>query len=310
MVPVIRRFTLLFALLLAAGGFAVAGGTNQTATLSVGDKAPDFVLTSVNGQPVRLSEHRGQMVLLDFWASWCGPCRMFNEDVRDVYDNYSKYGLEIISVSLDKDASKWKEAIETDRLHWPKHVSDLRGYDSEVIRAYGIEATPTFILINEQGIITEITNDIFEIDMKLDYLMLKQVHAYPYRSTGRLNFTSKTRYKIFDLRGNEVLSGKDDHASVGHLPIGNYTIEYDGKRENFVRANPGSEKPAFVPQTATTKLTFLPEGHEYSYEILYPNGNSISRGKGTGVDLTKLPLRKNAVYLVAIDGEVFRFLLK
>ncbi|RSK49948.1 TlpA disulfide reductase family protein [Hymenobacter rigui] len=126
----------------------------RTATASLsekgGDVAPDFTLPTVAGQPFTLSSLRGKYVLVDFWASWCGPCRAENPRLRRLYQQYQGKGLEIVSVSVDADGAKWRKAVSQDQLPWTQ-VSDLKGWDSPVAQLYGVLAVPTSILISPTG---------------------------------------------------------------------------------------------------------------------------------------------------------------
>ena len=116
-----------------------------------GDEAPDIVMNDPNGQERKLSDLRGKVVLLDFWASWCGPCRRENPSVVRAYEKYKDQGFEVFSVSLDSDASRWKKAIEQDQLSWPNHVSDLAGWRNAASREYGISSIPHTMLIDRDG---------------------------------------------------------------------------------------------------------------------------------------------------------------
>jgi peroxiredoxin len=116
-----------------------------------GDMAPDIVMNDPNGQTRKLSDLRGKVVLLDFWASWCGPCRRENPNVVRAYEKYKDRGFEIFSVSLDSDAGKWQRAIEQDQLTWPNHVCDMRGWRNEAAQAYGISSIPHTMLIDRDG---------------------------------------------------------------------------------------------------------------------------------------------------------------
>ena len=116
-----------------------------------GDMAPDIVMNDPNGQERKLSDLRGKVVLLDFWASWCGPCRRENPSVVRAYEKYKDRGFEVFSVSLDSDASRWKKAIEQDQLTWPNHVSDLAGWRNAASREYGISSIPHTMLIDRDG---------------------------------------------------------------------------------------------------------------------------------------------------------------
>jgi thiol-disulfide isomerase/thioredoxin len=114
-------------------------------------QAPEISLNTPEGKTVKLSELLGKIVLIDFWASWCVPCRKENPTLVKLYSKYQKKGFTILSVSLDEDIKAWKNAIITDGLVWPNHVSDLLGWESSMINLYSIEAIPLTILINKEG---------------------------------------------------------------------------------------------------------------------------------------------------------------
>ncbi len=116
-----------------------------------GMEAPEIALSDPDGVTRRLSDLRGKVVLIDFWASWCGPCRRENPNVVKLYNKYHDQGFEIFSVSLDKDGNAWRNAIKADRLAWPNHVSDLKYWSSEAGRAYGIMSIPATVLVDREG---------------------------------------------------------------------------------------------------------------------------------------------------------------
>ncbi len=118
-----------------------------------GDEAPDIVMNDPTGNERKLSDLRGKVVLLDFWASWCGPCRRENPNVVRAYEKYRDQGFEVFSVSLDSDASRWQKAVEQDQLVWPNHVSDLQGWRNAAAREYGISSIPHTMLIDRDGLI-------------------------------------------------------------------------------------------------------------------------------------------------------------
>ena len=127
--------------------------------ISIGQTAPDIVLNSLAGEEISLNSLRGRMVLIDFWAAWCGPCRKDNPYLVDIYHKYKDKefingsGFTIYSVSLDKDKESWLAAIEQDSLEWEYHVSDLKGRQSAAIKVYEVRSIPYNVLIDGDGII-------------------------------------------------------------------------------------------------------------------------------------------------------------
>ena len=129
----------------------------QTALLSEGGIAPNFTAPDPNGKMISLNDIKGKVTIIDFWASWCGPCRRENPNVVSVYNKYHDKGLEIISVSLDKPGQKdkWLKAIEDDKLTW-HHVSNLNYFNDPIAKLYNIQSIPsTFILDNEGKIVAK-----------------------------------------------------------------------------------------------------------------------------------------------------------
>lgn len=113
--------------------------------------APEIALPNPKGDTMKLSSLKGKYVLIDFWASWCGPCRRENPNVVAAYKKYHDKGFEIYSVSLDDNKQKWVQAIQQDGLIWNNHVSELKKWNSQVAQEYGINAIPHSILINPEG---------------------------------------------------------------------------------------------------------------------------------------------------------------
>ncbi len=117
-----------------------------------GKIAPDFEELLLDGKTkMKLSDLRGQVVLLDFWASWCGPCRAENPNVVRLYEKYKEQGFTVMSVSLDQDGTKWKDAIKKDNLVWPHHVSDLKGWQCAAAKKYQVRGIPFTVLIDKEG---------------------------------------------------------------------------------------------------------------------------------------------------------------
>lgn len=141
-----------FALLLS---ILFAFGSSQTSVApQKGSEAPDFELESPKGKAIKLSKLKGKLVLIDFWASWCGPCRGENPNVVQAYEKYNKRkftngkGFEILSVSLDKDEDKWIQAIKDDGLDWKNHGLDK---DGVVAKLYSVTSIPKAFLIDGDG---------------------------------------------------------------------------------------------------------------------------------------------------------------
>ena len=123
----------------------------QPAGPAIGQKAPELAFQNPEGKTLKLSDLKGKVVLIDFWASWCRPCRMENPNVVKAYNKYHEKGFEIFSVSLDKDKASWVNAIKQDGLVWANHVSDLLYWQSQAAQIYGVRSIPATFLIGKDG---------------------------------------------------------------------------------------------------------------------------------------------------------------
>ena len=141
----------LFALALVAFSVWLGKKLYLAPKLALGAAAEEFQAPTLSGDSFRLSDLRGKIVLLDFWASWCGPCRRDNPTLTNIWREFSGPQFTIVSVSLDEDRSAWAKAIQKDGLDWPYHVSHLKGFDDPVALQYGVKSIPTKYLLSEEG---------------------------------------------------------------------------------------------------------------------------------------------------------------
>ncbi len=119
--------------------------------MASGKPAPNIELPNPDGKLMKLSSLKGKVVLIDFWASWCRPCRMENPNVVKAYNQYKDKGFAVYSVSLDNDKAKWIDAIKQDGLIWSNHVSELKGWNSLISKEYGVVSIPKTFLLDKEG---------------------------------------------------------------------------------------------------------------------------------------------------------------
>lgn len=142
----------------------------KSEALKVGNEAPELILPMPNDKELALSSLRGKVVLIDFWASWCGPCRKEMPNVKRSYEKYKNKGFEIYGVSLDKDRGAWIEAISKDGLTWPQ-VSDLKFWQSEAAQTYAVQSIPFTVLIDKDGKILATNLRGAELDRTLSEIL-------------------------------------------------------------------------------------------------------------------------------------------
>ncbi|OGS75912.1 MAG: hypothetical protein A3D31_19185 [Candidatus Fluviicola riflensis] len=150
----------------------IEGQYNNYAQFNSGTlTAPEIAMKNPAGTELRLSSLKGKVVLIDFWASWCGPCRKENPNVVKMYKKFKSKGFEVFSVSLDEDPAAWKKAIADDGLIWPNHVSDLLGWQTPMTQLYGFNAIPYTVLVNKEGNIVGVNLRGAELEQKLEEVL-------------------------------------------------------------------------------------------------------------------------------------------
>lgn len=130
--------------------FSMLFSIQAISQIKFGNMAPEVALPSVDGDTIRLSSLKGKVVLLDFWASWCGPCRTSNKGLGKLYSKFKDKGFEILGVSLDEEKANWTKAIKQDKVSWLQ-VNDPGGWRSATVMRWGLVAIPTSYLIDRNG---------------------------------------------------------------------------------------------------------------------------------------------------------------
>jgi thiol-disulfide isomerase/thioredoxin len=136
-------------MLLAGLAFTIAC-TDVQAQPKIGEQAPDIAIADAQGKTVKLSSLKGKLVLIDFWASWCGPCRAAMPSLRNVYAAYKAKGFEIYGISLDQKKTDWKKAVAADKTTWI-HVNEPGGWETPTARKWNIEKLPSSFLLDKEG---------------------------------------------------------------------------------------------------------------------------------------------------------------
>lgn len=137
----------------------------------VGSKAPDIALPDANGQVIKLSSLQGKVVLLDFWASWCGPCRRSNGNTLSVYNQYKDKGFEVFGVSIDENKRAWENAVRQDKMMWVQVIDTKAGTGNELTQTWNLQYIPSTFLIDKEGKIVAVAPEKDELEKWLKKLL-------------------------------------------------------------------------------------------------------------------------------------------
>jgi thiol-disulfide isomerase/thioredoxin len=161
----LRILILSFALAFAASAVKAQGPTPN-----ITDHRLDFTVAGIKGDSIQLSSLKGKVFLLDFWASWCGPCRYSNKNLVKLYSKYKDKGLEILSVSVDDEKNDWKKAVAKDKITWMQGF-DKGGWDSRSAIKWQVDALPASFLVNKNGDVVAINLEKNDLEKKIKELL-------------------------------------------------------------------------------------------------------------------------------------------
>lgn len=164
--PKLKNIATIVAALALVGGLYLWYQNRQPRFIA-GEKAPEFEVALLDGSKAKLSDLRGKYVLLQFWGSWCGPCRAENPTLAGLYAKYHDRGFEIFSVGIEASAAAWQHAIEQDGVNWKYHTMEAQDFDGGLARQYNIHSIPAIFLLNPDGVMMGVNMPLDQLDKTL-----------------------------------------------------------------------------------------------------------------------------------------------
>lgn len=250
---------------------------------AIGAQMLDFKQNNKDGKPIQFSDFKGKYVLVDFWASWCKPCRAENPNVLKAYEQYKEKGFTVVGISLDDKAENWKKAVLDDKMPW-EQLSDLKGFKNEVSTYFGIQAIPSTLLINPEGVI--IAKDLRgkALQQKLDAIFKTA------QSDQRLNDSISKMKRPERLKWISDYISKHPESSSGAYFLSEY-LKFDyqttmQEQEELLNKFTGAAKKSeyYIPMAAALnrKKQLLPGNMAPDFTLLQPNGKSLSLSSTRG----------------------------